>query len=144
MSKKQETYAADSQLAAEQAEAAQVAARHKKVLDGKGPILIRVEDKKAWLRPLDRKTVSAATSIAGEDPVGVAEVILENCWLEGDEAIKTEDHYFLQTLGPAPPLANSTRSMTSAALAEALQTACNRLRCGQNKKLRAGNTWRTS
>lgn len=59
-----------------------------------GVFCLRVEDAKAWLKNIDRKLVSMVSMTAGHDPIEAAEVILENCWLEGDERIKTDDGYF--------------------------------------------------
>ena len=37
-----------------------------------------------------------ASSMAGQnDPYKFAEVILVNCWLGGDEALRSEDKYFM-------------------------------------------------
>lgn len=57
---------------------------------------LTVEDKVAYLRNPDRRTLSAAmTKIAKGDIVGGSEVILENCWLGGDEEIKNDDDLFV-------------------------------------------------
>lgn len=60
---------------------------------------IIVEDKKAYIHRPDRVTLKAAFTLATSDPLGFAEVILENCWIEGDEEIKTNDAYFLGVVG---------------------------------------------
>ena len=81
------------QEAADAAEADQI----KKKYAAKAPngvFCLRVEDAKAWLKNIDRKLVSMVSMTAGSDPIEAAEVILENCWLEGDERIKTVDEYF--------------------------------------------------
>ncbi len=57
--------------------------------------VISVEDKKVYLRTPDRKTLSYASTLATKDPLRFNEVILENCWLGGDEEIKTNDELFL-------------------------------------------------
>lgn len=54
-----------------------------------------VDDKKCYLKPADRKTISAAAVIGNGDMMKYNEVILQNCWLDGDEAILKEDKYFL-------------------------------------------------
>ena len=51
--------------------------------------------KKCYLRKPDRKALSAASVIGGKDPMKYNEVLLNNCWLEGDEIIKTNDEYFM-------------------------------------------------
>jgi hypothetical protein len=60
---------------------------------------IAVEDKKCYLKKPDRKTLSFAMVGAEANPFQPAEVILENCWLGGDEAIKTDDSLFLAAAG---------------------------------------------
>lgn len=56
---------------------------------------ITVEDKKAYLRKPDRKILAFAMTKIQTDPLGFAEVLLNNCWLDGDEELKTNDDYFL-------------------------------------------------
>lgn len=65
----------------------------------RGVFCLRVGDAKAWLRNMDRDLISMVAATAGNDPVGAAELILENCWLEGDERIKHDDDYFLEAIG---------------------------------------------
>ncbi len=48
----------------------------------------------AYLKNPDRKTMSAAMSFVSKDPVKMNEILLENCWLGGDEEIKTDDGLF--------------------------------------------------
>lgn len=58
--------------------------------------LIEVEDKAAYIKVPGRKELSAATQMSnGGDPFEFNKVILDTCWLDGDEAIKTEDRLFL-------------------------------------------------
>lgn len=56
---------------------------------------LRIEDKEAFLKSPDRKTLSYASSVATKDPLKFNEILLGNCWLGGDEEIKTNDSYFL-------------------------------------------------
>jgi hypothetical protein len=56
---------------------------------------ITVEDKNAYLRKPDRKTLAFAMTKAQTDPLGFAEILVNNCWLGGDEEMKTNDAYFL-------------------------------------------------
>ena len=53
----------------------------------------------AYLKKPDRKTLSYATSVAAKDPIKFNEIMLQNCWLGGSEAIKTEDELFLGASG---------------------------------------------
>lgn len=55
---------------------------------------ITVEDKVCYLKKPDRKALSFASQV-GSDPMKFNEVILKNCWLGGDEEIKTNDSLFL-------------------------------------------------
>ncbi len=49
----------------------------------------------AYLRTPSRKIISMATAVGGKDPIKFGELILQNCWLGGDERIKTDDDLFL-------------------------------------------------
>lgn len=53
-----------------------------------------VEDKVCYLHKPDRKVLSAATTIGQDDPMRYNEIMLENCWISGDPAMKTNDDYF--------------------------------------------------
>lgn len=66
--------------------------------------VISVEDKKAYLHTPNRKTLSYASTLATKDPLRFNEVILENCWLGGDEEIKTDDALFLAVSSKLPDL----------------------------------------
>ena len=66
--------------------------------------VISVEDKKVYVRTPDRKTLSYASTLATKDPLRFNEVILENCWLGGDEEIKTDDSLFLAVSSKLPDL----------------------------------------
>ena len=66
--------------------------------------VISVEDKKVYLRTPDRKTLSYASTFATKDPLKFNEVILDNCWLGGDEEIKTNDELFLAVSSKLPDL----------------------------------------
>ena len=58
--------------------------------------MLTVEDEAACLlKKPDRKTLSMATSLTSKSPMKSNEVILRNCWLAGDDVIKTKDEYFL-------------------------------------------------
>ena len=56
---------------------------------------ITVTTVKAYLKTPNRKVISMATAVGGKDPIRFGELILENCWLGGDERIKTDDDLFL-------------------------------------------------
>ncbi|HML64647.1 MAG TPA: hypothetical protein PKC55_07450 [Dysgonomonas sp.] len=52
--------------------------------------------KVGYLHDPDRKTLSLAmTRIAQNNIVGGVEAVLNNCWLGGDESIKTDDKSFM-------------------------------------------------
>lgn len=56
---------------------------------------VEVDGHVAFLRKPTRKALSAAAVIGKTDPMKYNEILLNNCWLEGDEAIKTDDSLFL-------------------------------------------------
>ncbi len=56
---------------------------------------VTVDGKTAYLKKPDRKTLSAAAVLGKSDPMKYNEVMLNNCWLGGDEEIKTDDALFL-------------------------------------------------
>lgn len=49
----------------------------------------------AYLKKPSRKTLGAAAVLGKADPMKYNEVLLNNCWIEGDETIKTDDSLFL-------------------------------------------------
>ena len=56
---------------------------------------VTVGDKVAYLKRPDRKTLGAAAVVGKNDPMKYNEILLNNCWLAGDEDIKTDDALFL-------------------------------------------------
>ena len=52
-------------------------------------MLLEVGDKSAILKRPDRATLGLAMS-KGREPLKMIEVVLENCWVDGDEEIKTD------------------------------------------------------
>lgn len=61
--------------------------------------MITVEDKTAYIRKPDRKDLAHATAVGANNPFAFNETILNNCWLGGDEDVKTNDDYFLAVSG---------------------------------------------
>ncbi|MFI3322089.1 MAG: hypothetical protein R3Y50_06145 [Rikenellaceae bacterium] len=57
--------------------------------------LIEVGGKKAYLKKPNRQALSAALVISKNDTLKYNEVLLNNCWLGGDEEIKEDDSLFL-------------------------------------------------
>lgn len=56
---------------------------------------IKIADKECYLKKPSRKALGYA-SVAGKDnPLKFNEVILNDCWLGGDDEIKTDDTLFL-------------------------------------------------
>ena len=49
----------------------------------------------AFLKKPNRNVMAAALSFAESNPIRSNEILLEGCWLEGDERIKTDDDMFL-------------------------------------------------
>lgn len=66
--------------------------------------VLNVEGKKAYLRTPDRHTLSYASTLATKDPLKFNEVVLTNCWLGGDEEIKTDNALFLAASSKLPEL----------------------------------------
>lgn len=61
-----------------------------------GVFLIESKDgKKGYIKAPNRTTLSRASSFLPNDQLSYVETILENCWLGGDEALKTNNKYFL-------------------------------------------------
>lgn len=55
---------------------------------------VTIEDKTCYLRKPNRSTLSMAATLGKSDAIKYSEIMLENCWLGGDEDIKTVDEYF--------------------------------------------------
>lgn len=56
---------------------------------------IKVGDKVCYLKQPSRKALSYASTLITKDPIKFNELILNDCWLAGDEEIKNNDSYFL-------------------------------------------------
>ncbi len=56
---------------------------------------ITVADKVAYLKSPDRKTMSYASSVIAKDPIKFNEILLKQCWIDGDAEIQTDDALFL-------------------------------------------------
>lgn len=56
---------------------------------------VTVGDKVVYLKRPDRKVLGAAAVVGKNDPMKYNEILLNNCWLAGDEDIKTDDALFL-------------------------------------------------
>lgn len=56
---------------------------------------VNVDGRTAYLKKPDRKVLGAASVLGKDDPMKYNETLLENCWLGGDEEIKTDDSLFL-------------------------------------------------
>jgi hypothetical protein len=52
-----------------------------------------VGDSVCYLKKPDRKTMSYVATL-GNNPIRANEALLQNCWLGGDESIKTDDEKF--------------------------------------------------
>lgn len=57
--------------------------------------MLKIEDKSCILKKPSRKVLSYATSVAAKDPMKFNEIMLNDCFVAGDEEIKTDDSYFL-------------------------------------------------
>lgn len=56
---------------------------------------VTVGDKVAYLKRPSRQALSAAAVVGKNDPMKYNEILLNNCWLAGDEEIKIDDSLFL-------------------------------------------------
>ncbi len=56
---------------------------------------IEVDGKMAFLRSPSRKVLGYASTTGQKDPMKFNEILLNNCWLAGDEVIKTDDSLFM-------------------------------------------------
>jgi hypothetical protein len=56
---------------------------------------ITVGDKSCILKSPTRKDLSYASTVGAKDPLKFNEVILKNCFVEGDREIVDSDEYFL-------------------------------------------------
>ncbi len=59
---------------------------------------VSVEGKYCYLRKPDRKTLSFGSTIGVSDPMKFNEIVLANCWIEGDEMLKTDDECFFAVI----------------------------------------------
>jgi hypothetical protein len=57
--------------------------------------LVKVDDKAVYLKKPSRHTLGMASVMAKENPMKFSETMLADCWLAGDDDIKTNDDYFL-------------------------------------------------
>jgi hypothetical protein len=56
---------------------------------------ITVDGRTCYLKKPSRKALGYASVAGKENPLKFNEVILNNCWLGGDEEIKTDDSLFM-------------------------------------------------
>lgn len=53
------------------------------------------DGKSCILRSPDLKIIDACRTVAGSSTVKFDKAMLENCWLEGDEELRTSDKYMM-------------------------------------------------
>ena len=69
--------------------------------------LITFEDnKEVVVKKPSRQVLKLAMSKAQTDPLGFAEVILQNCMVGGDKEVAQDDDYFLSAAGQLEELMN--------------------------------------
>lgn len=54
---------------------------------------VEVDGSVCYLKKPDRKTMSYVATL-GNNPIRANEALLQNCWLGGDESVKTDDAKF--------------------------------------------------
>lgn len=59
---------------------------------------VSVDDSICYLKKPNRAALSAMSTLAN-DPIRSGEFLLNNCWIAGDETIKTDDSKFLGVVG---------------------------------------------
>lgn len=65
---------------------------------------LKIENSYAYLRKPNRKELGAASTMGATDPLAFNESLLADCWLAGDENIKTDDELFLAACQVLPTL----------------------------------------
>lgn len=65
---------------------------------------INVGDKVCYLKTPTRRALSYAAAAGQTDPLKYNEIILNDCWLAGDEEIKTDNGLFLSVSAKLPGL----------------------------------------
>ncbi|MEG0760073.1 hypothetical protein [Chryseobacterium sp.] len=66
------------------------------------------KDKICYLKAPDRKTISFAGTAGATDHIRYNEIMLEACWLAGDEEIKTNNGLFFSISQHIPSLVEIT------------------------------------
>lgn len=61
--------------------------------------MVEVDGRRCYLKRPTRKTLSAAAVVGTKDPLKYNEIVLKNCWLNGDEEIQGDDALFLGVSG---------------------------------------------
>jgi hypothetical protein len=56
---------------------------------------LKVKDKQCYLKLPSRKALGYAMVASNSNPIVANETILNDCWIAGDEEIKTDDSLFL-------------------------------------------------
>jgi len=57
------------------------------------------DGKNCYLKKPDRVALGAAAVVGKTNPIKYNEILIENCWLGGDDCLKEEDKYFLGLSG---------------------------------------------
>jgi molybdopterin converting factor small subunit len=57
-----------------------------------------VGDKRAFVNSITRKVISMAQTVSNGDEVNLCELILDACWIEGDDEIRDDDDYFIPAM----------------------------------------------
>lgn len=61
----------------------------------RGLSIVIVDDKMAIFKQPDRKTIAVASTYMASNPLKYLELIAENCFVEGDKELLSDDDYFL-------------------------------------------------
>lgn len=66
----------------------------------------KVDDKIAYLKPVDRELYARAATKVSTSPAKFTETVINGIWLGGDEAIRKEDGYYFGLSGFVEELMN--------------------------------------
>lgn len=60
---------------------------------------LKVDGRIGYIKSPDRKTLGYASTVGAKEPMKFNEIILNECWLGGDDEIKKDDDLFLAASG---------------------------------------------
>lgn len=67
---------------------------------------IKVDGHICYVKKPERNALSYASTVGIKDPIKFNEILLNNCWLGGSDAIKNDDELFLSVSGKLVEIVN--------------------------------------